>query len=189
MRKLLKKQGFAPSVITTDKLRSYAAAFSDLGLSARHEQGLRKNNRAEVLPPAQPSSRTKDATVQVARFSSAIPLHVFCRLQHLQHPAASDLPPNTAKPPSRSHEPLAVSGGGRITCGRLLGHSFWKLRSCDNARIRPPELHGDDPNLPTEAMMPAEAPVTQPPSVSCRCGATPSCRRTRPGRQPNDLVH
>ena len=31
----------------TDKLRSYGAAKSELGLSARHEQGLRKNNRAE----------------------------------------------------------------------------------------------------------------------------------------------
>src|ERR671921_661025 len=48
MRKLLRKQGFAPSVVTTDKLRSYGAAFTELGLSARHEQGLRKNNRAEV---------------------------------------------------------------------------------------------------------------------------------------------
>ena len=47
MRKLLKKQGFAPDVLVTDKLRSYAAAKSEIGLSARHEQGLRKNNRAE----------------------------------------------------------------------------------------------------------------------------------------------
>jgi putative transposase len=47
MRKLLKKQGFAPDVLVTDKLRSYGAARSDIGLSARHEQGLRKNNRAE----------------------------------------------------------------------------------------------------------------------------------------------
>ena len=31
----------------TDKLRSYGAAKSEIGLSARHEQGLRKNNRAE----------------------------------------------------------------------------------------------------------------------------------------------
>src|SRR5271156_265928 len=31
----------------TDKLRSYGAAKKQLGLSARHEQGLRKNNRAE----------------------------------------------------------------------------------------------------------------------------------------------
>ena len=48
MRKLLRKQGFAPTKITTDGLRSYGAAFAELGLAARHEQGLRKNNRAEV---------------------------------------------------------------------------------------------------------------------------------------------
>ena len=47
MRKLLKKQGFAPDVLVTDKLRSYGAARSEIGLSACHEQGLRKNNRAE----------------------------------------------------------------------------------------------------------------------------------------------
>ena len=48
MRKLLKKQGFAPKVLVTDKLRSYAAARRALGLSARHEQGIRRNNRAET---------------------------------------------------------------------------------------------------------------------------------------------
>ena len=48
MRKLLKKQGFAPAVVVTDQLRSYGAAFRVIGLSARHEQGVRKNNRAEV---------------------------------------------------------------------------------------------------------------------------------------------
>jgi putative transposase len=47
MRKLLKKQGFAPDVLVTDKLRSYGAAKSAIGLSARHEQGMRRNNRAE----------------------------------------------------------------------------------------------------------------------------------------------
>src|SRR5215210_7801277 len=47
MRKLLKKQGFAPKRAVTDKLSSYAAAFRALHLSCRHKQGLRKNNRAE----------------------------------------------------------------------------------------------------------------------------------------------
>jgi transposase-like protein len=42
MRKLLKKQGFAPDVLVTCKLRSYGAARSEIGLSARHEQELRK---------------------------------------------------------------------------------------------------------------------------------------------------
>jgi hypothetical protein len=47
MRKLLKKHGFAPDVLVTDKLRSYAAAKSELRLTARHEQELRRYNRAE----------------------------------------------------------------------------------------------------------------------------------------------
>ena len=47
MRKLLKKQGFAPDVLVTDKLGSYGAAKVEIGLSARHERGLCKNNRAE----------------------------------------------------------------------------------------------------------------------------------------------
>ena len=47
MRKLLKKQGYAPDELVTDKLASYGAARRELGLSARHKQGLRKNNRAE----------------------------------------------------------------------------------------------------------------------------------------------
>ena len=47
MRKLLRKQGFAPKTVTTDKLRSYSAAFQHLRLSCHHEQGLRENNRAE----------------------------------------------------------------------------------------------------------------------------------------------
>src|ERR671913_122283 len=47
MRKLLRKQGYAPSVLVTDRLASYACARRQLGLRARHEQGLRKNNRAE----------------------------------------------------------------------------------------------------------------------------------------------
>ena len=47
MCKLLKKQGYAPDELVTDKLVSYGAARRELRLSCRHEQGLRKNNRAE----------------------------------------------------------------------------------------------------------------------------------------------
>ena len=47
MRKLLKQSGFAPLTIITDKLRSYTAAFRDLGLTARHHQARWKNNRIE----------------------------------------------------------------------------------------------------------------------------------------------
>src|SRR3954471_18706366 len=47
MRKLLRKQGFAPKLLVTDKLRSYGSAFRRLRLTCPHEQGLRSNNRAE----------------------------------------------------------------------------------------------------------------------------------------------
>ena len=42
MRKLLRKQGFVPKLLVTDKLRSYGSAFRQLQLTCPHEQGLRK---------------------------------------------------------------------------------------------------------------------------------------------------
>ncbi|MCH8861647.1 MAG: IS6 family transposase [Proteobacteria bacterium] len=47
MRKLLKKQGWAPKRIVTDKLRSYHVAFRTLDLTAEHIDNKRSNNRAE----------------------------------------------------------------------------------------------------------------------------------------------
>jgi len=47
LRKLLRRQGFVPTVIVTDKLRSYGAALREIGFSGLHEQGLRANNRVE----------------------------------------------------------------------------------------------------------------------------------------------
>ena len=47
IRKLVKKQGYAPATVVTDKLRSYGSAICGLGLNCEHVQGLRKNNRAE----------------------------------------------------------------------------------------------------------------------------------------------
>ena len=47
MRKLLKKHGWAPTRITTDKLGSYHVAFRTLGLTAEHIDDKRANNRAE----------------------------------------------------------------------------------------------------------------------------------------------
>jgi transposase-like protein len=46
-QKAAERQGIAPTIIVTDKLRSYGAALILIGFFARHEQGLRENNRAE----------------------------------------------------------------------------------------------------------------------------------------------
>jgi putative transposase len=47
LRKLLKKQGWAPSHMVTDKLGSYPVAFRSIGLTAEHIDNKRSNNRAE----------------------------------------------------------------------------------------------------------------------------------------------
>ncbi len=47
MRKLLKKQGYAPNEVVTDKLPSYGAALRDLSMTEKHITGGRSNNRAE----------------------------------------------------------------------------------------------------------------------------------------------
>ncbi len=76
MRKLLKKHGFAPTQVTTDKLRSYGAAFRDLGLTARHEQGRRTNNRAEVsLQPVRRRERKMQRFKSPASAQRFVSLH------------------------------------------------------------------------------------------------------------------
>lgn len=47
MRKLLKKQGYVPTEVVTDKLPSYGAALRDLNMTKKHVTGERSNNRAE----------------------------------------------------------------------------------------------------------------------------------------------
>ncbi len=43
VKKLLKRQGFAPTVIVTDKLGSCRNALQEIGFSEQHEQDLRAN--------------------------------------------------------------------------------------------------------------------------------------------------
>jgi putative transposase len=65
LRKLLKKQGHAPRVMVTDKLKSYAAAKKDLKLGGEHRQHKGLNNRAENSH--QPTRRRER---QMKRFKS-----------------------------------------------------------------------------------------------------------------------
>jgi putative transposase len=68
MRKLLKKQGYAPDQLVTDNLGSYGAARRELRLSVRHEQGLRKNNRASLFGRLKSSAfRCSGARLQLSR--------------------------------------------------------------------------------------------------------------------------
>jgi hypothetical protein len=126
MRKLLKKQGFAPDVLVTDKLRSYGAAKSEIGLRARHEQGLRKNNRAENSPTNK-TARAQDAALQIARISTTLLVHSRRRPKHFQRPAPSHLPPHAPRP-SRPSVPDVAS--------RYRGMSRTGLRKICTAKLR-----------------------------------------------------
>jgi transposase-like protein len=75
MRKLLRKQGFAPKRVTTDQLRSYGAALRHLGLGCHYEQGLRQNNRAQNSHQV---VRRRERKMQ--RFKSARPAQRFLGL-------------------------------------------------------------------------------------------------------------
>src|ERR671910_501055 len=66
LRKLLKKQGRAPRVMITDKLRSYGAAKREIMPGVEHRQHKGLNNRAENSP--QPPRRRER---QMKRFKSA----------------------------------------------------------------------------------------------------------------------
>jgi transposase-like protein len=72
MRKLLKKQGYPPTVLVTDRLASYGCARRRLGMRARHVQGLRKNKPHRKLAPGGETTRTEDAAVQVDSISAAL---------------------------------------------------------------------------------------------------------------------
>ena len=88
-KKLLKTQGFAPTKIVTDKLRSYPSAFRAKGLAAEHDRGLRANKRAREFASTGSPARTQTAKFQVTRLSATFPLHPLCNLQHLLPPASS----------------------------------------------------------------------------------------------------
>src|SRR3984957_14780600 len=59
MRKLLKKQGFAPDVLVTDKLRSYGAAKSEMGCRLAMSRAC-----GRTIGPRIRSSRRHDANAR-----------------------------------------------------------------------------------------------------------------------------
>jgi len=108
LRKLLRKQGFAPKLLSTDKLGSYGAAFRHLRLSGPHQQGLRANNRGE-LPSSGATKRAQNAEVQIGWFSPALSEHACRRPQHATFNAISS-PGRPCGLQSRSGRAMARRG-------------------------------------------------------------------------------
>src|SRR5712671_5087729 len=120
MRKLLRKQGFAPKTVTTDKLRSYGAAFQHLGLSCHHEQGLRQNNRAENSHQGGATTGAQGAALQITGLRPALPQYARRCPQHIQPSAASCLSLDSSDLP--------------IRCGCAMAQR-------DRRRMKPSPLH------------------------------------------------
>ena len=89
MRKLLKKQRYAPDDVVTDKLPSYVSALHDLGMEGKHITGGRCNNRAENshLPVRQRERRMQrfKSAKSAQRFLSihAVVYNIFNVQRHL----------------------------------------------------------------------------------------------------------
>jgi hypothetical protein len=101
MRKLLRKQGFAPKLLVTDKLRSYASAFRRLRLSCPHEQGASEQQSGGELASACTATRAQSAAVQIGSICPALPQHACRGPQHLQPSTPSRIAIDAADLPSR----------------------------------------------------------------------------------------
>jgi hypothetical protein len=122
MRKLLKKHGCAPDVLMTDKLRSYTVATSELRLTARHEQALRRNSRE--FPPPGSSTRAEDAAVQIARINATVPVRSCRDPERVQRPPPSRFPQYAPRSQGRSVSELRGGACDGLTKRRALRLSF-----------------------------------------------------------------
>jgi transposase-like protein len=102
MRNLLKKQGFAPDVLVTDKLRSYAAAKVRNGIVGAPRTRLAQEQSGREFASTDTTARAQDAALQVAWIGPAIPVRSRRRSQHIQRPASSRIPPHAPRPQRRS---------------------------------------------------------------------------------------
>ncbi len=78
-RQLLKKQGFVPRVIVTDKLKSYEAAKKQVLKNVEHRQHKGLNNLCENshFSSAHTSSRAPDAAIQIPRASPTLSFRIW----------------------------------------------------------------------------------------------------------------
>jgi hypothetical protein len=111
IRKLLRKQGFAPSGLGTDKLPSYGAAWRELGCPLIMSKTC---GRIIVLrtPIRGATTRTDDAGLPIIRISPALPVCPLRGSHPLQPTTPSYLPPYPSPHQSRGSKPgqLATAG-------------------------------------------------------------------------------
>ena len=88
MRKLLKKHGWAPTRLTTDKLRSYRVAIRTLGLTSEHIDNKACEQSCGELASASATERAQTAAIQVTGLGPTLPEPSIRRIQYLLRPAS-----------------------------------------------------------------------------------------------------
>src|SRR4051794_2569615 len=106
MRKLLRKQGFAPRRVTTDRLRLYGAAFRHLGLGCYHEPACAKTI-APRIHIRSATARAQDAALQISGLGSTVSEYACRRPQRLQPPTSPCFSIDASDLPIRSRSALA----------------------------------------------------------------------------------
>jgi hypothetical protein len=158
MVKLLKKHGFAPSRVVTDRLRAYPAAFRAIGLTAEHDRGLRANNRAE----------------RISRYDAE---NENCSGSN--HPAQSNVS-SPSMPPHSTHLPINV-----ICCADRVSRSFAPVHSALGPRHPPPhdacrplhspQLNADNVTKPPNTLFPRDIRTGREKFLCNFCGGSMAC--------------
>jgi putative transposase len=93
-RKIIKKVGFAPKVVVTDKLKSYQAAMRKLGLKPNHRQHKGLNNRAKLSHQwtrlRERKMRRFKSVAQAQKFLSAAEM-IYQQSQPKRHQLSADV--------------------------------------------------------------------------------------------------
>jgi len=104
LRKLMRKQGYAPAEIVINGLRSYAAALEVLGYhSTPSPQSIARQQSGRKFAPLSATARAKDSAPQILVLSPALRCRSRRHLQSLQCPASPDFTINPAHFPSQRH--------------------------------------------------------------------------------------
>jgi DDE domain len=114
MRKLLRKQGFAPKLLMTGQAALLCLGVPALTTELSARTGTSEQQSRREFASACTATRAQDAAVQIGSICPALPQHACRRPQHLQFSTPPRLAINAADLSSRSGERMAKCSGDRV---------------------------------------------------------------------------